>query len=125
MLSFTFNGVSSENFNILIEEHNGYTKGKKRVEFIQIPGRTGDLILYDNSRENIELVLKCNIIVELTDKVNLLNQLDNWLNDGEGYKDLIFSNGLSFKAVFIGELSLPTTENFYTDFELKFSAYQE
>lgn len=125
MLSFTFNGVSSETFNILIEEHNIYTKGQKRIEFIEVPGRTGNLIIYDNSRRNIDLILTCHIEVEIEDKVALLNQLDNWLNGHEGYKDLVFSNGLTFKAVFTGELSLPTTEEFYTDFELQFSAYQE
>lgn len=125
MLSFTFNGITSDSFNILIEESNIYTKAKKRIEFIEVPGRTGDLIVYDNSRENITIVLNCHIEVELIDKPKLLNDLDNWLNGHEGYKELIFNNGISYKAVFIGELNLPTTESFYTDFELEFSCYQE
>lgn len=125
MLAFTFNGVSSEEFGIIIEDSNIYTKARKRIEFIEVPGRTGDLIIYDNSRSNINLVLTCHIEVELADKPNLLAQLDEWLNGHEGYKDLIFNNGIKHKAVFTGELNLPTTESFYTDFELEFSCYQE
>ena len=123
MLSFTFNGISSENFGILVEDSNIYTKCQKRIEFIEVPGRTGDLIVYDNSRKNINLTLTCHIEINIEEKANLLNRIDEWLNGHEGYKDLVFTNGLQFKAVFIGELSLPTTENFYTDFELVFSAY--
>ena len=125
MLSFTFNGISSESFNILIEDSNIYSKGKKRIEFIQVPGRTGDLIIYDNSRKNITIELECSIEVDLKDKPQLLKDLDDWLNGPEGYKDLIFNNGIKYKGVFIGELNLPTTESFYTDFKLEFSCYQE
>lgn len=125
MLSFTFNGTNSRDFGIIIEESNIYTKGQKRIEFIEVPGRTGNLIVYDNSRRNIELSLLCTIEVEITDKKLLLEAMDEWLNNHEGYKDLVFSNGIAYKAVFTGELTLPTTDNFYTDFELIFSAYQE
>ena len=125
MLNFTFNGISSNSFNILIEDTNIYSKGKKRIEFIQVPGRTGDLLVYDNSRENIKIFLDCSIQVELEDKPQLLNRLDNWLNGHEGYKELVFSNGIKYKAIFIGELNLPTTESFITDFTLEFSCYQE
>ena len=85
MLAFTFNGVSSEDFGIIIEDSNIYTKARKKIEFIEVPGRTGDLIIYDNSRSNINLVLTCHIEVELADKPNLLTQLDEWLNGHEGY----------------------------------------
>lgn len=125
MLSFTFNGISSEIFGILIEDSNIYTKGQRKIEFIEVPGRTGDLVIYDNSRKNITLVLSCHIEVELSKKPMLLDHLDKWLNGHTGYKDLIFNNGIKYKAIFTGELTLPTTENFYTDFELEFSCYQE
>lgn len=125
MITFTFNGVSSETFNILVLESNHNTKPSKRIEFIEVPGRTGDLIIYDNSRENLEINIQCHI--ELDAKQNkriLLDDLDAWLNGEDGYRDLIFNNGKTFKAVFIGELYLPDTDFFYTDFELKFSAYE-
>lgn len=125
MITFTFNGISSEIFNILVLESNHNTKPSKRIEFIEVPGRTGNLMIYDNSRENLEINIQCH--VELDGNQNkgaLLDDLDTWLNGEDGYLDLIFNNGKAFKAVFIGELYLPDTDFFYTDFELKFSAYE-
>lgn len=125
MITFTFNGISSEIFNILVLESNHNTKPSKRIEFIEVPGRTGNLMIYDNSRENLEINIQCHVELDRNhNKGVLLDELDTWLNGEDGYLDLIFNNGKVFKAVFIGELYLPDTDFFYTDFELKFSAYE-
>lgn len=123
MISFVFNNMSSDDFEILVEESNHNIKQAKRVEFITVPGRTGDLIIYDNSRQNVELKLICSMDIT-KDKALLLEEMDEWLNGSEGYQYLVFNNGRAFKAVFTGELYLPDTHFTYTDFELTFSAYE-
>lgn len=126
MIHFTFNGKCSKDFGILIEESNHNTKPPRRIEIIEVPGRTGNLIIDEGCRSNIDIVIVCHI--EFDDgeqKIDTLNALDEWLNGEAGYKELKFNNGRKFKAIFTGELYLPDTDFFYTDFELTFNAYEE
>ena len=124
-MHFTFDGVSSEEFGILVEDHDFWKMPKKRLEFVQVPGRTGDLIIDDGSRENFTVTFKCHVEVESKDKGQLLLELNEWLNRPTGYKDLsIFINNNCYKtlrAIFVGEISLPNTDYFYSDFELEFN----
>ena len=127
MIYFSFNGKCSTEFDILVEESNHYTKAEKRIEFIEVPGRTGDLIIYDNSRKNITIEITCSM--DITNKQAQINEIDKWLNAHSGYKELIFygEDGIQkakFQAVFIGELVLPDTHISYSDFTLEFSAYE-
>ena len=122
---FSFNGITSEEFNILVEDHDSWKLPKKRLEFIQVPGRTGDLIIDDGSRENFTVIFQCHVEVDSEDKTSLLTELDEWLNGPTGYQELlIFIDGQprkSLNAIFVGELSLPNTDYFYSDFELEFN----
>lgn len=122
---FSFNERTSDEFGILVEDHDSWKSPKRRLEFVQVPGRTGDLIIDDGSRENFTVVFQCHIEVDSEDKGLLLDELDEWLNGPTGYKDLIiFIDGKqrkTLKAIFTGEISLPNTDYFYSDFELEFN----
>lgn len=122
---FGFNGKTSEEFGILVEDHDFWKLPKKRLEFVQVPGRTGDLIIDDGSRENFTVTFQCHVEVDSEDKATLLEELDEWLNGPTGYKELtIFIDGEQRKdlnAIFVGEISLPNTDYFYSDFELEFN----
>lgn len=124
-MHFIFDGKSSDDFGILVEDHDFWKIPKKRFEFVQVPGRTGDLIIHDGSRENFTITFKCHVEVESKDKALLLDQLDEWLNSPNQYRNLsIFIDGKDCKylmAVFVGEISLPNTDYFYSDFELEFN----
>lgn len=122
---FSFDNRTSDGFGILVEDHDSWKVPKRRLEFIQVPGRTGDLIIDDGSRENFTIIFKCHVEVESKDKASLLDELDSWLNGSTEYKDLIiYIDGQprkTFKAIFTGEISLPNTDYFYSDFELEFN----
>lgn len=122
---FIFNGKTSEEFNILVEDHDYWKLPKRRLEFVQVPGRTGDLIIDDGSRENFTVIFQCHVEVDSKDKASLLDELDEWLNGPTGYKELsIFIDGEKRKdlnAIFVGEITLPNTDYFYSDFELEFN----
>lgn len=122
---FSFDGKTSEEFGILVEDHDFWKLPKRRLEFVQVPGRTGDLIIDDGSRENFIVTFQCHVEVESDSKHLLLKQLDEWLNGSTGYKTLsIFINGEHCKdlnAIFVGEITLPNTDYFYSDFELEFN----
>ena len=122
---FEFDAISSEEFGILVEDHDFWRVPKRRMEFVQVPGRTGDLIIQDGSRENFTVTFKCHVEVDSKDKAKLLQDLDEWLNGPNGYRPLnIIIDGKFcsyFMAIFVGEISLPNTDYFYSDFELEFN----
>ena len=122
---FGFNGKTSEEFGILVEDHDFWKLPKKRLEFVQVPGRTGDLIIDDGSRENFTVTFQCHVEVDSEDKASLLAELNEWLNSPTGYSELsIFINDEHIKdlnAIFVGEIALPNTDYFYSDFELEFN----
>ena len=55
---FTINNKTNKDFNFKVKSSNHLTKSSKKLEFISIPGRTGDLIIDDNSRENFNLIIE-------------------------------------------------------------------
>ena len=55
---FTINSKTNKDFNFKVKSSNHLLRPRKRLEFISIPGRTGDLILEDNSRENFNLIIE-------------------------------------------------------------------
>ena len=59
----TFNSISSKDLGIRIERHNNFSTPQRIVERIKVPGRTGEVIIDDNSYENIifeyEFILDC------------------------------------------------------------------
>ncbi|MBP3928684.1 MAG: hypothetical protein J6D47_03810, partial [Peptostreptococcaceae bacterium] len=73
---FTINSKTNKDFNFKVKSSNHLLRPRKRLEFISIPGRTGDLILDDNSRENFNLVIEGYIDGRKSSLKTLSEQLD-------------------------------------------------
>ena len=57
---FTFNGTSSERYGLKVKNSNHLSRPAKKIESISVPGRTGNLIIDDGSKENLViLILSC------------------------------------------------------------------
>lgn len=90
MLSFNFGGKnSSSDFDIIISKRPVIPSPKRRVTYIDIPGRSSSVRYDEKTYEDITILVECSI----KDKENLAEKIDGikgWLfNAGEG--DLIFS----------------------------------
>ena len=55
-MEFILNGKSSRNFNLKIKESNHLLRPRKKIELIDIPGRTGALIIDEGARENFNAI---------------------------------------------------------------------
>ena len=55
MEHFTFNGKSSEDFNLIISEKNIYSAPARDISYQSVPGRNGDVIIDNNRFENISI----------------------------------------------------------------------
>ena len=56
---FYFNNVSNTNFNLIVEEIEGlYDSFERDIEFIEVPGRNGELIVDNNRFKSKNLIIK-------------------------------------------------------------------
>lgn len=122
---FTINSKTNKDFNFKVKSSNHLLRPRKRLEFISIPGRTGDLILDDNSRENFNLVIEGYIDGRKSNLKALTEQLDLWLNSSRGYQSITFDDGTVLKAVLISEIDINEVVKNFGELTLEFSAYRE
>ena len=103
-MKFTFNGISSRDFNIKIKQSNHLSIPRKKLEFIEVQGRTDNLIVDEGCREMLDISIEAYIDCRDLDTKNYALRLDNWLNSTNGYQDLIFDDGTILKAIFVGQI---------------------
>ena len=122
---FAINDKTNKDFNFRVKSSNHLTKSRKKLEFISIPGRTGDLIIDEGARENFNLIIEGYIDARDIDMKTYCDNLDKWLNSTEGYQTIIFDDGTILKAVFTGEVSPNEIVKNFGELSLEFSAYKE
>lgn len=110
MLSFSFaNKNSSTDFGIFIEKRPNINSPKRRISYIEVPGRDSSLRYDEGTYEDVTIAVDCTIKGD-----NLMERLDSiktWLYSA-GESDLVFSfqpdkkyraqvvNSIDFKQVF-------------------------
>ena len=124
-MEFTFNGVSSKDFNIKIKQSNHLSIARKKLEFIEVQGRTDNLIIDEGCREMLDIEIEAYIDCRDSDTRNYANRLDSWLNDSVGYQDLIFNDGTMLKAIFVGQIDFNCIVKNFNEILLQFKAYRE
>ena len=122
---FTINNKTNKDFNFKVKSSNHLTKSSKKLEFISIPGRTGDLIIDEGARENFNLVIEGYIDARESNLKTLCDNLDNWLNSMTGYQTITFDDGTVLKAVLISEIDPVEVVKNFSELSLEFSAYKE
>ena len=122
---FTINSKTNKDFNFKVKSSNHLIKPKKKLEFISIPGRTGDLIIDEGARENFNLVIEGYIDGRNSSLKELCQGLDNWLNGAIGYQTITFDDGTVLKAVLISEIDPVEVVKNFGELTLEFSAYRE
>ena len=124
-MEFTFNGVSSRDFNIKIKESNHLSIPKKKLEFIEVQGRTDNLIIDEGCREMLDIQLECFIDCRDESTKEYSMRLDSWLNGSSGYQNLIFDDGTILKAIFVGQIDFNEIVKNFNEIILQFKAYRE
>ena len=124
-MEFTFNGISSKEFNIKIKQSNHLSIPKKKIEFIEVQGRTDNLIVDEGCREMLDIEIEAYIDCRNLDTRSYSLRLDNWLNGSTGYTDLIFDDGTILKAIFVGQIDFNEIVKNFNEILLQFKAYRE
>ncbi len=82
---FIFNGVSSADMGIIIAERPHITSPQRDIEYISVPGRSGDII-NDNERfNNAEISYNVNIIADERPLNLMARKIKSWLQGRSGY----------------------------------------
>ena len=123
---FTINSKTNKDFNFKVKSSNHLTRPRRKMEFISIPGRTGDLIIDEGARENFNLVIEGYIDTRESDNlVELCNSLDLWLNSTTGYQNIVFDDGTALKGVLVSDIDIKEVVKNFGELSLEFSAYRE
>ena len=122
---FTFNNASSRDFNIKIKNSNHLSIPKKKLEFIEVQGRTDNLIIDEGCREMLDIEIEAYIDCRDLDTKTYALRLDNWLNGINGYADLVFDDNTTLKAIFVGQIDFNTIVKNFNEILLQFKAYRE
>ena len=124
-MEFTFNGVSSRNFNIKVKNSNHLSIPRRKLEFVGVQGRTDNLIIDEGCREMLDIELEVYIDCRSADTFTYAKKLDEWLNEPIGYQNLLFDDGTILKAIFVGQLDFNAIVKNFNEVLLQFKAYRE
>lgn len=122
-MHFTFNGISSGRYGLKVKSSNHLSRPAKKIESIAIPGRTGNLIIDDGSKENLQIELEC--FVDARNNGNLpylAKQISSWLQDPIGYQTLIMYDGTKFKAICTNQIDISELIDNFAEISIRFDA---
>ena len=123
---FQYNMKRSTEFNIKILESNHRNFVERDVEFISVPGRTGDLIIDNGRTLNFDLKINCVIDRRKTKDMNeTLEEIEFWLREHVGYRDILFKDGKRLKATCVSSIEIINKKANYAYCNIIFKAYKE
>lgn len=122
---FKFNGISSETYGLKIKTSNHLSRPAKKIESISVPGRTGNLIIDDGSKENLQIELTCYVDARKNENLyQISKQIGSWLQDPIGYQLLEFSDGERFNAVCVNQIDINESIRYFGEVTIRFDAYE-
>ena len=123
-MEFTFNSINSKDFNIKIKKSNHLSIPRKKLEFIEVQGRTDNLVIDEGSREMLDIEIEGYIDCRDLNTYSYVLELDIWLNGSSDYQNLIFDDGTVLKAIFVGQIDFNEVVENFNEILLQFKAYR-
>lgn len=122
---FTFNGISSKTHNLKCKEISHFSFAAKSYESIKVPGRTGNLLIDDGSKENkIIPIIAYLDLREENDKKLFVSNIRKWLIGHIGYKSLVFDDGVQYEAIVSGEVAFEEIFKDYYKISINFECVE-
>ena len=120
---FVYGGTSSASFNFIITENDNLNSFENDFELIEIPGRSGDLVIDNKRKKNKEINIEAYADIEgLGDAHTVAKNIKQWLQGEVKYKDLTFSNDLTeYKAIVKGPIEIVEEIEGLLNINFKFS----
>ncbi len=124
LITFEYGGVSSAFYHLYVVKQNGlYDSFQRDLEFIEVKGRDGDLVIDNKRRRSKTISLECFIDLEKSELPleTLAENIEEWLQGEVAYKNLSFSNNVKiFKAICVNNLSINEVVKNVVDVQIRF-----
>ena len=120
---FVYGGTSSASFNFIIVENDHLNGFENDFELIEIPGRSGDLLINNNRKKNKEINIEAYVDIEdLGDAETVVKNIKQWLQGEVKYKTLTFSNdSTEYEAIVKGAIEIVEEMEGLLNINFKFS----
>lgn len=120
---FVYGGTSSASFNFMIIENDNLNGFENDFELIEIPGRSGDLVIDNKRKKNKEINIEAYADIEgLGDAHTVAKNIKQWLQGEVKYKALSFSNDLTeYEAIVKGPIEIVEEIEGLLNINFKFS----
>lgn len=120
---FVYGGTSSASFNFIITENDNLNSFENDFELIEIPGRSGDLVIDNKRKKNKEINIEAYADIEgLGDAHTVAKNIKQWLQGEVKYKALSFSNDLTeYEAIVKGPIEIVEEVEGLLNINFKFS----
>ena len=121
--SFTYGAISSTSFNFIIVSNDNLNGFENDFELVEIPGRTGNLIIDNQRKKNKEINIEAYADIEEFGEASLVSKaIRNWLQGEVKYKPLIFSNDyIKYEAIVLGNVEIVEEVENLLNIKFKFS----
>ena len=121
--SFTYGAISSTSFNFIIVSNDNLNGFENDFELVEIPGRTGDLIIDNQRKKNKEINIEAYADIEEFGEASLVSKaIKKWLQGEVKYKPLIFSNDyVKYEAIVLGNVEIVEEIENLLNIKFKFS----
>lgn len=122
MLSFSFGGKNSfTDYGIIVSSRPSIASPKRRVSYIDIPGRNSSLRFDEGTYDDITIVLECTI-KERNTLIDKIDDIKAWLFE-TGESDLIFSfnNNKKYRAQVVNSIDFKTVFRYLAEFPIIFN----
>ena len=120
---FIFNGVDSRKFGLKVKSSNHLSRPAKKIESIEIPGRTGNLIIDDGSKKNQQIEIFCYADCRSNNNIHILSKkIGEWLQDPIGYQTLRMYDGTKFKAICTNQVDINELIDNFAEVSIRFDA---
>lgn len=121
--SFTYGAISSTSFNFIIVSNDNLNGFGNDFELVEIPGRTGNLIIDNQRKKNKEINIEAYADIEEFGEASLVSKaIKKWLQGEVKYKPLIFSNDyVKYEAIVLGNVEIVEEIENLLNIKFKFS----
>ena len=121
--SFTYGAISSTSFNFIIVSNDNLNGFENDFELVEIPGRTGNLIIDNQRKKNKEINIEAYADIEEFGEASLVSKaIKKWLQGEVKYKPLIFSNdSVKYEAIVLGNVEIVEEIENLLNIKFKFS----
>lgn len=119
---FFYGGVDSATFNLYLTDLGDlYNSFERDIEFVEVAGRDGDLLIDNKRKKSKEVTLTGFIDMEQNNvpMPTLAKTIEEWLQGEVKYKELIVENK-AYNAICINQISIKEVMEQLGEIQIKF-----